>query len=135
MTTGQRLDILLRNNKITQEELANLSGVSRQTINNIIKGKTSISGDVLIKITKIMTDINLNWLITGYGSMVIDGEVYNEVSEPMSVYHQQPKPNVVVEMHAEIEKFKELLHQKDKTIDALQETVQTQKHLIEELAR
>jgi transcriptional regulator with XRE-family HTH domain len=69
MSAGKRLKLYLIERNLSQEELSSLSGVSKQTISNIIKGKNAPSGEVIIKIAKEYPDLNLNWLMTGKGAM------------------------------------------------------------------
>jgi transcriptional regulator with XRE-family HTH domain len=52
---GYRLELYLKSKNISQDELAILSGVTRQTINNIVNGKSSASSDLLIKCRSLIS--------------------------------------------------------------------------------
>lgn len=68
---GQRLEQYLKERGVTQDELAIQTGLSRQTINNIINGKSSATSEFLNKMAESYLDLNLNWLITGKGVMLM----------------------------------------------------------------
>lgn len=99
-------------------------GASNGYIGKQIKNKASIGGNIIEKISSVYTDLNIEWLITGKGKMLI---VYNQASqpvhvagEPISGYTGPP---------AECEKCK----MKDEMIDILRQQVETQNKLINHL--
>ena len=129
MTIGLRLREYLMERNLTQEEFSRLSGVSKQTINNVIKDKTAPSGEVLVKIAAEYNDLNLNWLVSGRGIMFEHGKSQNK--------NQEGLKNEVIE-----ENYKELLELKNniivsqkETINALKETILSQKELIENIKK
>lgn len=54
-------------------------GVSEGTIRRFLSDKNGLSVETLQKISNIYTEINLDWLITGRGSMLIDRSPSNSI--------------------------------------------------------
>ena len=69
---NKRFQKWLDYNDINSNKLAEKINVSRATISHIISGRNKPSVDFLHKILKKYPDLNLNWLVTGFGSMKID---------------------------------------------------------------
>ncbi len=124
---GYRLELYLKSKNISQDELAILSGVTRQTINNIVNGKSSASSDLLIKMSKSYFDLNINWLLSGKGNMIYEN-VKDEKYDPRRGYT--------------FESLLELLDSKDESIallklriEDLEQTIGNQKEIIELLKK
>lgn len=114
---GKRLREYLHIRKLTQEEFSQLTGISKQTTNNIAQDKTAPSGDVLVKISKEYKDINLNWLISGEGEMF---KFKEGTGTPISSdFNSFSKENLI-----------SLLHEKNKLVQAKEEIVETLKETI-----
>lgn len=69
MSVGQRIRKLIKQDDLTQEAFSTKVGITRQTVNNAIKGKNLPSGDVLNKIAEAYPYLNMRWLLTGEGTM------------------------------------------------------------------
>ncbi len=65
---------------LKSSELADNIGVNRATISHILSGRNKPSIDMLEKILSIYPNLNLNWLITGFGTMHIN-ESTREIKE------------------------------------------------------
>ena len=63
---SSRLQAALKNNKITQSELARKSGIGRNSISDYVKGKYVAKQDKALKIAKVL-DVDVDWLM-GYDS-------------------------------------------------------------------
>lgn len=68
---GQRIAEFLRVFDITQTALAQILGIHQGYLNQIITGKKRISATVIFGMSKSYTDLDLNWLIRGTGSMFL----------------------------------------------------------------
>ena len=51
---NNRLKVLRAEKNITQDELANLCGISRTTVNSIETGKVTPNGDTMLKLSKAL---------------------------------------------------------------------------------
>jgi transcriptional regulator with XRE-family HTH domain len=76
----ERLIEFLRHLKIGQTRFEEKTGISRGLVNNIRDGVSSTS---ISKISAAYPELNIEWLITGRGSMLKTGE--GEVPESASV--------------------------------------------------
>ena len=59
---GQNLEIIRKENKITQKELAKIIGISEATYGNYKNGKTPIQTEILKKFA-IYFNVSLDWLV------------------------------------------------------------------------
>jgi transcriptional regulator with XRE-family HTH domain len=122
---GSRLELYLKSKNISQDELAILSGVTRQTINNIVNGKTPASSDLLIKMAKSYDDLNINWLLCGQGKMVYE-DVQDEKYDPRREYTSESllelldsKEETITSLTSRIEELKETITRQNELIDLL----------------
>lgn len=72
----ERVLQLIENQKIEKEYFFNKIGVSYSNFRGIQK-KTSLNSDTIDKILSEIKDLNLNWLITGKGTMFIEENLIN----------------------------------------------------------
>ena len=79
MTLNDRILKLIEQLDISQTKFADKIGVKRQTINNIVAGRTDPSGKVIQGIANQFDNINLEWLIKGEGKM--QGSVFSDKSQ------------------------------------------------------
>lgn len=69
-TTGNKLKKILLDKSLTQADLSNMTGVSRQTISSIMNNTSKPNWDFLTILNKQLS-VNLNWLIADNGNMYI----------------------------------------------------------------
>lgn len=125
MSIGSRLKDYLKERELTQDEFSTLCGVSKQTINNIIRNKTSPSGDVLERISAEYQDLNLNWLISGKGKMMnISRE---SASNPLMDFTKESLLELIKEKNSLNSSLKEM-------IDMQKETISYQREMIDNLS-
>ena len=85
---NKRFQKWLDYNNINSNKLAEKINVSRATISHIISGRNKPSVDFLHKILKKYPDLNLNWLVTGVGSMKIDNNIKNRIVDKVVVFYE-----------------------------------------------
>ena len=87
---NKRFQKWLDYNDINSNKLAENINVSRATISHIMSGRNKPSVDFLHKILKKYPDLNLNWLVTGVGSMKIDNNIKEKKNSvnPINDNHQ-----------------------------------------------
>ncbi len=68
----KRLEILLNEYNLTASRLSERIGVQRSGISHILAGRNKPSFDFLLKLAKEFPEININWLLTGKGEMLVD---------------------------------------------------------------
>lgn len=69
LTPGQRLEVLLDELRLTQTALADMTNVSPQYVNNIVRRGQRITEDFARELNQAV-EVNLNWLFTGEGTML-----------------------------------------------------------------
>jgi hypothetical protein len=88
-TYPERLDAFIRYNKLSRSAFAVKIGTSERNVANSLTGKKS-QMDFLIKISAACPNLNLNWLLTGQGEMLL-GQVQKNsgtvVKEPEQEYN------------------------------------------------
>jgi len=88
-TLGQRLDILLKNKKMSQKQLADMLGVDPSAITQFKKDNSKPALSTSQEICKIF-NVNLEWFLTGEGeegkksnyTIHIDENTHNNIAEP-----------------------------------------------------
>ena len=74
ISTGERLKTFLKTKRIKQTALAEVIGTSRSYISLLTKDKSKPSGNFLNSLTEKYPELNINWLLTGNGSMFLQKE-------------------------------------------------------------
>jgi transcriptional regulator with XRE-family HTH domain len=125
MAFGQRLRDVVKFYRYTQDEFSEIIGTSKANLFNYFADKTKPNIEVIAKLKNKHANLNLDWLITGKGEMLIkhQNSVHDDLnssgtSEPLLKYG-----------------CKELLEEKDKRIKTLEEMVQIQKETIKRLEK
>ncbi len=68
---NKRFKIWLDSVNLNANSFSKLVNLNRSTVSHIISGRNKPSIDVLEKILVIYPDLNINWLITGFGSIKV----------------------------------------------------------------
>ena len=77
---NKRFKLWLDSEKLNANSLSKLVDLNRSSISHIVNGRNKPSIDMLEKILSIYPNLNLNWLITGFGTMHIN-ESTREIKE------------------------------------------------------
>lgn len=85
---NKRFQKWLNYNDLNSNKLAENINVSRATISHIISGRNKPSVDFLHKILNKYPDLNLNWLVTGNGSMKIDNNIKKRIVDKVVVFYE-----------------------------------------------
>jgi transcriptional regulator with XRE-family HTH domain len=121
MAFGQRLRHVVKFYRYTQDEFAQIIGTSKANLFNYFADKTKPNIEVIAKLKKKHANLNLEWLITGKGDMLL-----KRSSNPDDDF----LPPDTAEEPSGKYGCKELLEEKDKRIKTLEEMVQIQKETI-----
>lgn len=116
---GEAFKYLKNNRKVTsQKDFAKIIGSDEATVSNVLRQKLDVPNNFLAKINKAFPQINMGWLQTGEGEMVV--EVKKQV-----YYGGDDTPNdETVKSFIELLKLKEISLQKSQSqIDSLIELV------------
>lgn len=121
MTFGQRLKLLIKHYRYTQDEFAGIIGTSKTNLFNYFSDKTKPNIEVVAKLKKHFPDMDIEWLITGERKMLLNDDLEEakqtkEAKEPKSLYG-----------------FKEIIKEKEKRIAVLEELVKIQRETIKRL--
>lgn len=118
MTVNDRLELLMKHFDLSVNSLAKKLDFSRTTVHNIISEngrRTSPSHDFYAKLKESFENINLNWLITGEGEMLVS-DSHLMVSESSPEYKVNPQTDLEKTL-AEIKRELSLMN---KRIDKLE---------------
>ena len=119
MPVGQQLELMIHELRITQSEFAKQTGLSKQTVNNIISGRHVTKSDVLEKILQAYPDLNITWLLNGKGTMwTTQPESGKGKSRGRQVQAQEGE-KTYKELLREIEHLTEVIKLKDEMIELL----------------
>ena len=120
-------DYLKRNKGIkTQKQLAQLMGVSEDTITRILKDRTEVTEDIITKLQTASGCIfNLQWLRGEDATHMLAQDLADDVCDVMP---QQGMPDPSSMVNA-------LLAKSDETISALKEVIETKDEQIADLRR
>ena len=69
---NKRFKLWLDSENLNANSLSKLVDLNRSSISHIVNGRNKPSVDMLEKILSIYPNLNLNWLISGFGSMDIN---------------------------------------------------------------
>jgi phage repressor protein C with HTH and peptisase S24 domain len=97
-TTQDRLALFISHLGISERKFSESAGLSHGLIGAIKKG-TSFGVDKLEKILVIYPDLNVNWLVTGKGSMLVDPNVEVDVDPGLN-------PRLNPEAKSQVEKYR-----------------------------
>ena len=64
-----RIDAIRQKEGMTSSDFAELIGVGRATVTHILQGRNKPSLDVMLRIYRRFPNVNLEWLMTGEGTM------------------------------------------------------------------
>jgi transcriptional regulator with XRE-family HTH domain len=108
MCVKERLIEYLKSKNISQSTFERNVGLSNGYVNNIRK---SIQPDKIQRIALLYPDLNIGWLMTGNGNMLISEPVVSEVSDYREKYYVLLEENRVLykekdKLNREIEKLK-----------------------------
>jgi hypothetical protein len=79
----KRISLVLSSLKIRQVEVVEKTGISKQQVNRMFVGEGSTGLSVILRLIEIEEKINLHWVITGEGEMML-GE--KNIQEPSVGY-------------------------------------------------
>jgi len=89
MSVNQRISELRKDKKLSQEQLANLCGVTKQAISDIERGKSAPGFAIVQGILSSISDLNPAWFILGQGEMYVGtaNPSYTIVENPYTPYN------------------------------------------------
>lgn len=90
MTIGSRVKGLRKTRGLTQDQLAELAGITQSSLSEIERGQTKYgSGPVLIRLAAAL-HVAPNWLSTGRGSPTEAPRSDPDSAEALHIYHALP---------------------------------------------
>ena len=78
----ERLKEFIDYKRISLNSFDKSIGASNGYIGKQIKNKASMGSDIIEKIISMYPDLNLTWLITGHGNMILDEKNQDTTNEP-----------------------------------------------------
>lgn len=96
-TPGQRLKQVMKHYRQTQQSLGQSVGVTKGYVSVMMSGQEPISTKVLYGLIESFPQLNIHWLLTGHGEMLLGSESQpinkksEELSEPELDYKADPE--------------------------------------------
>lgn len=87
----ERFKQLLEEKKLTATRFAALIKVNASAMSHILNGRSKPGFDVLDKIAQAFPDVNLNWLISGKGSLYNNSSAQEYIPEKATVSSTPPE--------------------------------------------
>ncbi len=122
MSFGERIKQYIDYKGLNIRSFEIKSTLKNGAIHRVVKNNTSLNGESIAAIGETWQDLNLNWLMTGTGEMLIDPPV---VSEPVNEYNKERK------LADELKWYKDALSRADEQIALQKEMIETLKQIIE----
>lgn len=94
---GERIKKIRDQFDLTQKQLATAIGLEPYQIRDIELGKTKVSPEAAVKIENIY-NVNMRWLFTGIGEMLIDTRGSSIVSESRLGYQHDESIDIVIKI-------------------------------------
>lgn len=113
-----RLKEFIEVQKISITKLEAKISVSRGTITRFLRGDGNFSAEILVKLSECYPELNIDWLVTGRGSMLYNN---NEVKEDGFKFKDR------------IDLMEVIISSKNALIDSLQERIDNQSAYLEVL--
>jgi predicted methyltransferase len=107
---NERLKQSVEYKKINPPDIYNKIGVRRQIWGGWLNQNQAIPLDKLVKIVKLMSDIDARWLLTGEGEMINQaGAIPELVEEPKATYKNSHCCSRCKDLENQIELYKKVL--------------------------
>lgn len=106
--------------------------ISNGYLNKQFKGKGTIGSAIIAKIHKAYSELNLEWILTGTGEMLVTGDMEDDLVTDQSKIGARTSNNsfVIDLLTQKIEILESLLSDKNKIIALLEEKLDTKTKLI-----
>lgn len=108
-TIGQRLSLFIERLGISKNEFARQVGISSSVISNITSQDVSFRIDILQKIMSKYPTLNIEWLLTNMGDMILE----NPAQKPNHNPTENPTGHVLAREREHMFNFIESLNSKD----------------------
>ena len=110
----QRIIDFLKYKNISQQEIAISLGTSQPNVSAMCKGYRTISKKTIVKLSNIFPDLNVDWLLTGEGSMLRGSEEQGATESEDAALREE-----VVMLRERVRNLQKLIDEKERTIRIL----------------
>lgn len=104
--------------------------ISNGYVNKQFKGKGTIGSDIIDKIHRSFPDLNMNWILTGKGGMIVKTD-----NDPVGIQRQDEAPvsareEVVLLLRKQVAALEAAVKDKDRIIALLEDQLESKKNTI-----
>jgi len=130
MTFGERIKEYIKYKGINVRTFEMKSTLNNGAIYRVIKNGSSLHGASIAAIAKHWQDLDLNWLMTGEGQMIKEGQL---VEEPHLPYGKRTSRAEQIKLYQDsLERADHLIAHQKEMIDILKQIIERQKKRAEE---
>ena len=130
MTINDRIGLIIKDLGLNNNSFSVIVGTNPTVIHNIVKGRNAPGFELFSKIALSFDNINMNWLITGNGSM----HVQEKPELSIKPIIEKPRTKQKDQPGCALCKIKDdMIKMKDELIDSLRQQIDTQSKLIQNL--
>lgn len=117
-----RLRMFRKHSKLTQQSIADIIGIRQASYSDIECGKTLSISKPIQNSLEAKLNLNLNWLFTGKGEMIIDKNIGNQVNDDQVFYHPKERSDdlkLITLEYSDFKKMVETIKRQEETISRL----------------
>jgi transcriptional regulator with XRE-family HTH domain len=86
----ERIQAILSLKNLSSSQFADEIGVQRSSISHLFSGRNNPSLEFIQKILTRFPDINMEWLLSGSGNMIKEGEMESDIRNPEGTLFEVP---------------------------------------------
>lgn len=90
MGPGKRLTYYIEKQGYTKKEYCNIFAFEYNNMVNILADTRPLGINLLNRVHESLPKLNMHWLLYGEGPEEINGEIINQLNEPIEMYAKQP---------------------------------------------
>ena len=119
-TIQDRLSIFLESESLSKSQFADSINMARAGITHIMSGRNMPSYEFIVNVMEVYPFLDIEWLLTGRGSMYKDGHVPDNNDSGLFSAPPVPQPQIQPQIQPQPQPFKEDTQDTQDTQDSLE---------------